>query len=242
MNTRTDSPPPSSVHRFRAIAFDLDDTLLDTSGLLIPAASLRTYETLKDLVPQLSFSSFEARRVQLAKSLSHPEIFAQILEEVRPGSRLTFADRLTQATLAFYQSPIPNHLPLLPGALENLNFLRGKYQLFLVTSGVPSCQQQKIHACGLDSFFVRSFLVDSMKQERKRGAFEQILRDYQLAPQHLLSVGNRLSLEIRDAKLCGAMTCHFRYGEHDGEVPTQPEDIPDFSIHHHQEFIRQCQL
>lgn len=242
MITRTDSLSPSSARRFQAIAFDLDDTLLDTSGLLIPAASLRTYETLKDLLLQLTFSEFEARRVQLAKSLSHPEIFAQILEEVRPGARVLFTDRLSQATLAFYQSPIPAHLPLLPGALENLTDLKDKYQLFLVTSGVPTCQQQKIQACGLDGFFVRSFLVDSMKHERKQGAFEQILNDYNIEPHRLLSIGNRLSLEIRDAKLCGAMTCHFRYGEHDGEVPTQLEDIPDFTIHHHQEFIRQCQL
>lgn len=222
----------------RAIAFDLDDTLLDTTQIFVPLATRRAFEILSEVPLGYDLTAFNSKCKELAKSLSHPEIFAQLITDKSPRS----LDLIRQATLAFYTPQVPSTLPLIPGALENLQILKQTYRLFLVTSGIPEIQLQKVTACGIKEFFDHCFVVESLKGERKKTAFESIIRDTQIQPHQLLSCGNRLSLETRDAKLCGAMTCYFRYGEHVGEVPSQPEDVPDFTITHHRELITTCQL
>jgi putative hydrolase of the HAD superfamily len=222
----------------RCIAFDLDDTLLDTTNIFVPLATEKAFEILKELPLNYDLETFNNKCKQLAKTLSHPEIFSQLVSEKSARS----AELVKKATLAFYTPQIPPKLPLLPDALENLLYLKKNYLLFLVTSGLPDVQTRKIAACGIQDFFERCFVIENLKGERKKTAFESIIRDLHIQPSQLLSCGNRLALETRDAKLCGAKTCYFKYGEHVGEFPTQPEDVPDYTITHHRELITTCQL
>ena len=60
--------------------------------------------------------------------------------------------------------------------------------------------------------------------------------------EQFLSIGNRRSTDLREAKRQGGMTCLFRYGEHQNELVECPEDIPDFVTDNHAELIRICGL
>ncbi|GIL17612.1 MAG: hypothetical protein BroJett040_13630 [Oligoflexia bacterium] len=167
----------------KAIVFDLDDTLLDTSGLLIPIA-----ET--------------------------PEFFLRI------------------------QRP----LPLMPGALENLHYLKPKYHLILMTQGKIPVQKQKIVSLGIEVLFHQIVYVDIEANENKQMAFENLIQSGHLTKGKFLSVGNRLSTDIREAKRSGGFTCWFKYGEHQDEKPRFPEDFPDYTVLSHQEIISTCHL
>jgi protein MpaA len=169
--------------KISAIAFDLDDTLLDTSHLLIP-------------------------------------IFG---------------------TPAFSQR-IREPLPLMPGAKESLETLKGKYKLFLVTMGDPAVQQEKIKSLGITSYFEKVYFADLSKGENKGMCFQSLLKEHRLQPKELLSVGNRRSAEIREAKRLGAWTCLFKHGEHILEKSEGPLDEPDFEISSHHEMIERCKL
>lgn len=167
----------------RAIVFDLDDTLLDTTRLLIPIAKT---------------PAFEAR--------------------------------------------IREPLPLMSGAIENLEVLKKKYTLYLLTQGRPDAQMQKVRSLGIEGYFKKLFFADPSKNESKYDYFKKLIHEEGLPSTSILSIGNRRSTDIRDAKRCGAFTCLFHYGEHNDELPTQKEDNPDFTVTNHRELIATCRL
>lgn len=169
--------------KFQLIIFDLDDTLLDTTRLLIPIARTQAFE-----------------------------------------------DRIRQP------------LPLMPGALENLEYLKSKYDLALLTQGRMEAQMQKVKSLGIGHFFKEQYFADPQQQKPKAYFFNHIIQEFRLPPETVLSIGNRRSTDIREAKRAGARTCLFNYGEHQNEAAEVPEDVPDFEITSHKELIPACRL
>lgn len=222
----------------KSIAFDLDDTLLDTTNLIVPGAVSGSYAALIKGGIAATQAEMETLRSKWNKQMSHKEIFRKIAD--------TFAlknDQAVQEAIhAFYTPKVPTKLPLMAGALENLELLKKKYRLYLVTAGDLQTQQAKIKAMDIMSHFQDIYVIDGKKLQAKKDAFVNIIERDQIKAHQLLSVGNRLASEIRDAKLLGGATCYFAYGEHVGEVPEQDADRPDFTIHHHHELISTCSL
>ncbi|PWU20631.1 MAG: hypothetical protein C5B49_03950 [Bdellovibrio sp.] len=165
------------------LIFDLDDTLLDTSRILIPIANT---------------SAFEAR--------------------------------------------IKQKLDLMPGALENLQLLHRRYKLYLLTIGRTHFQKQKIASLAIDGFYHRIDIIDSSQGHSKMPLFRQICADSGAPPGTFLSIGNRRSMDIREAKMVQMQTCLFRYGEYSDEKAEVAADFPDFEVNHHQELIAKCGL
>lgn len=225
---------------FKALAFDLDDTLIDTSGLLVPLASRAAYVAMTNKGLKMSYEIFDQQRKEKAIRMTHKQIFFEIAES--QGDNSLVADMAEAGIHTFYHPPLPPSLPLLAGAAENLRFLKDRYTLFLVTSGAISTQKEKVKRAGLESHFQSCIFVDGFKKERKRDAFLEILRQTGCKAHELLSIGNRLSQEIHDAKEVGAKTCYFEYGEHVGEQPRNQFEIPDFKIHTHHELVSACRL
>ncbi|MGZ3775146.1 MAG: HAD hydrolase-like protein [Pseudobdellovibrionaceae bacterium] len=223
----------------RSIAFDLDDTLLDTSGLLVPMASRRACEAMIAAGLRCELNDCLKMRQDLASNLSHTEIFMQILEHYGTNQK---GKAVHDALEEFYNPYVPETLPLMPEALENLQTLQTQYNLFLVTMGAPETQAKKIKALGIAHHFKKIYILNGFIGEKKDSAFRDILNSQGHQPHELLSIGNRLSSEIRDGKRVGAMTCYFAYGEHVGEKPQFPEDHPDFTVFHHKEIISTCGL
>ena len=226
--------------KIKALAFDLDDTLIDTSGLLVPMASRAAFESMQKMGLKINFDQFDQIRKTKALSTNHRQIFAEIAKQFGPPE---IESELTQAGIdSFYNPELPNHLPLLPGAEENLKKLKNNYRLFLVTSGAIKAQKEKVNRTGMTSLFEKCFFVDGFNKGRKKEAFLEIVSLLACAPQELLAIGNRLSQEIHDAKEIGAMTCYFEYGEHVGEKARNSFEIPDFVVKSHQELVKVCRL
>jgi len=167
----------------KLIVFDLDDTLLDTTELLIPIA--RT-------------PAFEARILQ--------------------------------------------PLPLMPLAIENLEYLKTRYTLVLLTQGRIDAQMQKVKSLNIGSYFKEQFFADPTQAKPKSLFFGRILLDFEVHPSQALSIGNRRSTDIREAKKIGYKTCLFKYGEHQNEGIEVPEDQPDYEVSSHKDLISVCHL
>ncbi|WII72419.1 HAD hydrolase-like protein [Bdellovibrio sp. 22V] len=225
--------------KYKSLAFDLDDTLLDTSGLLVPMASRRACEAMLAAGLRCTLDECLQARQELAADFSHTEIFTQIVN--RYGTNQA-GKAIHDALEEFYNPHVPVTLPLLPGSLENLEALKKQYNLFLVTMGSYESQVKKIKALNIEHHFKKIYILNGFIGEKKDSAFRDIVRSEKHHPHELLSIGNRLSSEIRDGKSIGADTCYFAYGEHVGEKPQIPEDHPDFTISHHKELIQVCGL
>lgn len=224
---------------YKSLAFDLDDTLLDTTGLLIPNASRVACQAMIDRGLKLSLSDAMDLRHKMATSMSHTDIFTFIADQYGNSNK---GNMVHAAIEAFYNPPVPANLPLMKGALENLQKLQSRYNLYLVTMGTQKAQTEKIEALRIRHFFKKCYILNGFIGEKKDLAFREIISNESHKPQELLSIGNRLSSEIRDAKKLGGTTCYFEYGEHAGEKPQQAEDVPDFTIRAHQDLISVCGL
>ncbi len=223
----------------KAIAFDLDDTLIDTSRVLLPLATANAFKAMVSHGLQIDFKTFDDERKIGTLSMTHKKIFKVIADKFGTTSKEEMA---TAGIEAFYNPELPEVLPILPGAKDNLLSLSKKYTLFVVTAGSVPTQKKKIEASGLSQFFQKAYTIDGFKNERKRIAFENILKNLSLKPEELISIGNRLSQEIHDAKELGCITCYFNYGEHVGEVARNDFEIPDFTVESHKELISTCRL
>lgn len=227
------------MRKYKSIAFDLDDTLLDTSGLLVPLAARRACEAMIAAGLRCEMNECLQMRQDLAAGYSHTEIFTQILNRYGTNQK---GKAIHDALEEFYNPHIPGTLPLLPGSLENLEVLKQRYHIFLVTMGAQETQAKKIQALGIAGHFKKIYILNGFIGEKKDSAFQDILETEAHPPRELLSIGNRLSSEIRDGKRLGATTCYFAYGEHVGEKPQFPEDHPDFTVSHHKDLIPTCGL
>lgn len=169
--------------KIKGIIWDLDDTLLDTTGLLIPIARTPAFE----------------------KRIREP-------------------------------------LPLLDGAIENLRALQKNYLLFLLTYGRIDAQQAKVASLGIAPFFRAQYFADPGRQETKTDYFKRIPGEWGLKPAEVLSIGNRRTTDIGEARAQGLRACLFKYGEHQDEKALSDFDQPDFEANSHRELIFKCQL
>ena len=222
----------------KAIAFDLDDTLLDTSGLLTPSASRETFNLMIKKGLKLTPAECESFRTGLIRQHSHREVFEKLATEY--GTPETI-EHLPQIYDSFYFAKLPHNLPLIEGARQNLDYLKPKYALYLVTAGIESSQLGKVAALDIEKDFRKVFVVNSILKHKKKDAFNEIIKMENIKPDELLCVGNSLLSEIQDALQIGAKACYFEHGEERGKLSDLPRH-PDFHVKNHSELIKTCQL
>ncbi len=222
----------------KAIAFDLDDTLMDTSGILVPRASADAFSILINAGLKLSLSECEAKRLEIIKTFTHKEVFLHLANQFGTTSTV---EAVEAAIKAFYEPKLPDQLPLLPMALDNIQKLKKKYKLFLVTAGIEKSQLLKAKALGIVDEFEKIYVTNSLIKERKANAFLDIIKRTYIIPEELLCVGNSLHSEIADALKIGARACYFEFGEERGAVSEESQK-PHFHVRHHRELISTCKL
>lgn len=219
-----------SDESWQAWIFDLDDTLLDTSGELIPQASQRVCQFLVD--QKIFVNQEDALAAWSAKKeiLAGKALIQSLIVERAPSS--SNCEKWIQEAYHIFRTPqLPPHLSLLPGGEELLRVAQEQMMLFLVTQGDIPTQIKKVELLKIANFFRQIYYVDPFRGENKTQAFQAILKQFQFEPQRVLSIGNRLDNEIESSKRLGMKTCYYPYGEHQGETPQCRHQEPDYVIH-----------
>lgn len=167
------------------VIFDLDDTLIDTRGVLLPAA---------------------LERVAVATGIEVARLNARgkRIDEVLEGLDLP-EDARRRAAAAWYDPQVAVVPPLdpLPGARELLSALRGKLRLFLLTRGDVARQTGKIRACGLAPYFEETVIRPIEEPGSKRDDILAILERCGLAPDRCAVVGDDPDDELACARELG---------------------------------------
>lgn len=216
--------PPIS---WQAWIFDLDDTLLDTSGLLVPEAIRRACEFL---VTQKIFTSVEEglnRWTESRTGAYGANLFYEIIPLIDDLRRKQLAE---QAYRIFRSPPIPKNLELRLEGRQLLELAAMQFPIFLVTQGDIDVQMRKVEELRIISYFKHVYYIDPFANENKLKAFNAILSQWQFDPKRVLSIGNRLDNEIEFSKSLGMKTCYVRHGEHAHDQPRLALQIPDYDI------------
>ncbi len=206
------------------IIFDLDDTLVDTSGCLI-------YPKLEEALVKMAqaglvLGDFKEALAQLRRlndvAPSAKEALAEFVEIL--GADPQF---LTIAMQEMYsEEPFLFALTPLEGAVELLEHLRAHHTLALVTRGTPRVQMQKLEKAGIDSPLFSKILIT--QELNKKKLYKELIDELVVSPDHVFVCGDRVGPDLTPAKELGCRTVHMKWGR--GRHVILPHPDIDYSI------------
>jgi FMN phosphatase YigB (HAD superfamily) len=190
------------------IVFDLDDTLIDTSGAITP---YKLKEFLLFLV---------RRKVEIGdwdKAVAETEgIDKQCVaskETIRFMLERYDAIHLYPDAISLYSEPLPKdfQIPTTPHAKEVIQILRQRgHLLALVTGGKKDYQLEKLEKAGFEPGFFSKIAIPEDSQ--KRASYESLVKEFSVNPAHCMVVGDRIPMDLAPAHELGFRTIHMRWG------------------------------
>ncbi len=190
------------------IIFDLDDTLIDTSGSVTPFKMRQCLQRMiDDGSPVDNFDEAYAELLALNAEAPSSKDAINCFVDKRNYSRNKLSNVLAELT-----SPLPSDfsIPMTPQAAEVLTFLAQFHTVALVTGGNVRFQREKMEKAGLDSsiFSTISILEDSIKKP----AYEVLIKNFSKSSGQVWVCGDRIEMDLLPAKELGARTIHMRWG------------------------------
>jgi putative hydrolase of the HAD superfamily len=215
------------MNRWRAVVFDLDDTLYPE----------------RDYVR----GGFEAAAGWAATSLGMEldAVFGELWEMFEAGVRGDTFDRWLgrhgharegnrQAMIAAYRGHQPRLEPH-PDVLPTLEALRGSVRLGLITEGARVVQEAKLAALGLRPWFDKIVVLGEDEREDWKPSprpFERWLEGSSIEPAAAIYLGDNPVKDFLGARRAGWASARVRRsdGLHRDEVPAAAETRPDWEI------------
>lgn len=110
-----------------------------------------------------------------------------------------------------YESTLGQQTCLLDGALELIQALHGKCELYIVTNGITAVQQSRFGRCALAPYFDKCFISEQMGCAKPEKRFFDLVAASipNFDPKEALVIGDSLSSDIRGGINAGLDTCWF---------------------------------
>ena len=216
--------------KIRAIIFDLDDTLYDCSGTLVLRGRRQVAGKIARLI---KCSEEEAYSLQLEMEEKYG-VKANIYEKIVSHYHLpgTYAQELLED---FVHINISN-ITVFPDVMDTVIQLKARgYRVALVTSGDKEIQRKKIDVLGLNNrYFDDIVITERNKGQSKKACFQEIMKRYDLQPEEVICVGDKIDDELAASKSLGMVTIMFEHGRHyKAYLKVQDKYIkPDYFIKH----------
>lgn len=205
------------------IIFDLDDTLIDTSGAVTP---FKMKQCLQKLVEKgFSPPNFtKAYEELLAYNLSSPKSIDALSKFLM---QIGFDLSQSQSIFAELTTPLPSDfvVPTTPQAKEILSYFSASHRLALVTGGSPLFQLEKLKKAGLDTSIFSK--IDIPEDSIKKPYYQALARKFSILPEQIWVCGDRIQMDLVPAYELGFKTIHMRWGR--GQQSAS-EDWIDHSI------------
>ncbi|KMW11266.1 HAD superfamily hydrolase [[Clostridium] citroniae WAL-19142] len=115
------------------------------------------------------------------------------------------------ATENLYRRQLDDSAFLIDGALDLCQYLKERYDLYVVTNGTSSTQYKRLAASGLDCFMKDIFVSeDAGSQKPQKEYFEYCFKRIPgVCPERMLLVGDSLSSDIKGGQAAGTATCWY---------------------------------
>ena len=214
----------------RCVIFDLDDTLYDCFGQRMRAT--HRYAAQAMVEAGLNATADAVYRARMRAFRQNP-MLRHIDAEVSRHFGAENPEEISRiAREAYFNCPV-GKLTLFPGSLPLLRYLAKRgVRNFIVSFGEPKIQHAKVKALGLDRepSIEKIYYADRGNVLTKEAAFRKIQKRTRLTPSEILIVGDRPAREIRAGKELGMHTVRLRHGEFKSQMPTGPEEEPDYVI------------
>jgi putative hydrolase of the HAD superfamily len=213
----------SGAVAIRAVLFDLDDTLVDTTGTH-PDRAERIAQFLTVHLPHFDPRSFVERALTKDQETGWRLGVAPLLAELG----LQGTDLGTEALELWFFQGCTDLVRSFPGAQEAVYELQLNHALGVITNGRESRQRGKLEGLGFGRYF--KVFVTSERAGAEKPApeiFHYALGELGLAANEVAFVGDRLDTDVFGAKQAGM---HTIWLDHQGRYPAGVGPDPDARI------------
>ncbi len=206
------------MKKYQHVFFDLDHTLWDTDK--------NSAESLNEIYVELNLIEKGIDSVEdfLVCYRSHNERLWGLWAENKIGPEALRTSRFVHtledfeihdtelaeqmATLFLTRTPYKKHI--LPGAIEVLNYLKGKYSLSIITNGFRESQVIKLRESGMHTFFERMIISEEVGYNKPDPAiFRHAMQAEKLTSKHCLMIGDSFEADITGAHAAGIDQVHL---------------------------------
>ncbi|MEM8727800.1 MAG: HAD family hydrolase [Chlamydiota bacterium] len=190
------------------IIFDLDDTLIDTSGSIVPAVLKNALIAMEGV--GLSVANFNRSYDELLRLDTFHSSSAEAIQEFLEINKAP-VQCLDAALNAVYESPgFSETIRPVEDAIEVLEQLSMRHPLVLVTKGKEKIQREKMKRAGIATrlFTKLYFCMD----EDKKKTYRKVHQETGISPVNALVCGDRIYLDLTPAKELGYKTVQLRRG------------------------------
>jgi len=211
----------------RAIAFDLDGTLIDSVPDLAAATNATLAQSQYPPVTEALVRSWVGNGAQMLmqRALS----YVSAIPEDAPALQALLEQTMPQF-MQHYGEHLQKHSSLYPGVLATLQQLKqAGFQLAVVTNKPYRFTVPLLTAFGLDGLFTEVIGGDSLaKMKPDPMPLQYLLQQWQLDSSQLLMVGDSKN-DILAAKAANVMSIGLTYGYNYGEAIglSEPQAICD---------------
>jgi len=199
------------------IVFDLDDTLIDSSGTLGQVKLAAALQAMKDA--GLEKGELDRLKEMDQNSSWGRETISRFLAELG-------ADEFLEVGCSEYYSYGVEEVSCVncfPGVKEMLEKLSAEHDLALVTYGNEQQQMLKLKTVGIEQGLFKKIIVTPLPEKGK--CYQQLMQELGMTNKDILVCGDQEG-DLKPAKDLGITTVHVRQGR--GKV-LNPEDW-DYSL------------
>ena len=213
----------------RAIFFDIDDTLYDSTTL----ARMARMNSICAMIDAGLKERDEAKLYSLLQNIikkfgsNYPKHYDELLKELG----MPWNPKIIAAGVVAYEHTKFGYLKPFPGVVPTLIELKQRFKLGVISNGLAVKQWEKLINLSLHHFFdvvVTSEEVGYEKPDRR--IFEAAVEKLGVAGEECVMVGDRLDTDIRGGNLAGMRTVWVRRGKHASAEPASEEEKPDAVI------------
>lgn len=201
------------------VFFDLDHTLWDFEK----NSALTFRRILKEYTVDVSFDAF----IEIYKPIN--AYYWKLYREERVSKEKLRYDRLNETFKKLnYDAPdelinilsqkyieeLPNFNHLFEGTVELLEYLKGKYELHIITNGFEEVQTLKMQKSGILSYFKEIITSDAVGVKKPNPkVFRYALEKANAKPHNSLMIGDNLEADIQGALDCNLSVIHCNFEE-----------------------------
>ena len=213
----------------KAIFFDIDDTLYDSTKLTTMARQNSIRAMIDSGLPVKDEEKLHILLNEIIKKhgSNYGKHYDRLLEELD----LEVDPKIIAAGVVAYEHTKEGYLTTFPGVIPTLLKLKEKYKLGVISNGLAVKQWEKLIDLGIHHLFdVVATSEELGFSKPQKEIFLHAVEKLGLSPDECLMLGDRLDTDILGGNLAGMKTVYLRKGKYGGESPRSDDEAPDFEI------------
>ncbi len=214
----------------KAIFFDIDDTLYDSTTL----ARMARLNSIRAMIDAGLEERNEDKLYSLLQKIikkfgsNYPKHYDELLKELG----IPWNPKIVAAGVVAYEHTKFGYLKPFPGVVPTLIKLKQRYRLGVISNGLAVKQWEKLINLSLHHFFDVVVTSEEVGYEKPATEiFEAAMQKLGVAGEECVMVGDRLDTDVLGGKLAGMRTVWLRRGKYSRAEPKSEDEKPDAVIY-----------